>query len=264
MNFNIFSQFEQGSFGKCYTLSAKHNNMHKIVCKTMQKDGWAIREVKIHKELNHPNVVKFISHLEDTENVYLALEFCENLSLYDLIQKKFFTEYHECRTIIRQILIGTQYIHENGYIHRDMKLSNVLLDRNMTAKICDFGVSIKANASANKLCEKCGTVPYMAPEIVNKIGATTKSDIWSVGVIAYYMYKSKRPFDRSGENDENIDRIILRIQNAQYDYATYDEAHFVQFVASAFEIDPEWRRSAEQCLTLPMFSEMNDLREFLF
>lgn len=229
----------------------------------MQKEDWAEREIKINERLNNINVVKFLSHSEDTKNFYLALEFCENWSLYHLIQKKSFTEYDECREFIRQVLIGVQYLHENEIIHRDLKLGNILLDKNMRVKICDFGVAIYADAPKRELREKCGTIPYLAPEILNKVGAVLKSDIWSVGVMVYYMYKGERPFDRSDE-DKDIDRIYSPIRNAEYDIADYDEPFFRQFIGLAFEIEIEWRLSAKECIQLPMFAEMRNLRKFFF
>lgn len=157
------------------------------------------RETRIHNSLDHPNIVKLLHHFDDTESRFLVLELCSNRSLSHLIDQKSFTEYDECRTLIRQILMATKYLHEEDIIHRDLKPCNVLLDGNMNVKICDFGISIENYAPVNELRTRCGTLGYMAPEILMKRGAVVESDLWSIGVMSLYLYKGKYIFSFSNE-----------------------------------------------------------------
>lgn len=156
----------------------KLNTEQKLACKSIEKDLDLLKtEIAIHKKLIHENIVKFVSSLEDESNLFIVMELCQN-SLSEYLEAQVFVEYNECRSIVRQILSGADYLHKNGIIHRDLKLSNVLIKGNKF-KICDFGLAIHTNAPSFDLRARCGTVMYMPPEIVDYRGAVTKSDIWS-------------------------------------------------------------------------------------
>lgn len=238
---------------------------YRNACKIIKKDSnFDIREIQIHQDLDHLNVVPFLTCFQTEENAFIVMELCTNGSLSQLIDSQMFAEFDECRTIVRQILSGVTYLHSKNIIHRDLKPSNLLLDKKMCVKICDFGIAISSNASSNELKLKCGTPSYIAPEILDKQGAKEVSDVWSVGVITFYLYKGIRPFDRSNESNNNVQRIYSRIRAAQFDIEYYDEPSFVTFINLALEIDPEWRLSAKDCLDLPMFTKNLSLRNYLF
>ncbi len=103
-------------------------------------------EIKIHKSLRHRHIVEFIDAFEDKEYIYILLEYCRNYTLKDLAKRrKRLTEF-ETRVYISQIVKALIYIHSQGIIHRDLKLGNVLINDQMDAKICDFGLSTKIKA----------------------------------------------------------------------------------------------------------------------
>lgn len=176
------------------------------------------------------------------------------------MQNQLFAEYDERRSFIRQILHGVNYIHQNNVIHRDLKLSNVMLDQNNQVKIGDFGLAIETNASVSDLQKFCGTVVYMPPEIINKQGAVFQSDIWSVAVIAYYLLKGQRPYDKSFVF-EDTKCVCDRIRSLQYRMSDHDDRYFVQFIGSEFQCDPTMRPMAKKCLDMPLFSEHRNLRK---
>lgn len=87
--------------------------------------------------------MEFIDAFEDKENIYILLEYCRNYTLKDLSKRrKRLTEF-EARVYIGQIVKAMIYIHQQGVIHRDLKLGNILINEQMDAKICDFGLSTK-------------------------------------------------------------------------------------------------------------------------
>lgn len=207
-------------------------------------------EVGVHSKLSHENIVQFISSFEDEKNRFIILELCD-ATLKQLMDAQFFTQFKECRDLVRQMLKGVEYLHKNRIIHRDLKLDNILINDGKI-KICDFGLAILENAPADELRKFCGTAVYMSPEVLARSGAVPRSDIWSVGVITFRLYKGIRPFDAEDE-----DQVYERIRNVAYNVADYDEPLFVEFIQSIFQADFNLRPTAEQCLTLPMFTFMH-------
>lgn len=91
--------------------------------------------------LQHSHVVRFDDCFEDEENVYMVLELCDNGSLNDLLRRrKRYTE-PEARFFLTQLISACQYMHDTSVIHRDLKLGNLFLDRNMNIKVGDFGLA---------------------------------------------------------------------------------------------------------------------------
>ena len=88
-------------------------------------------EIKIHKGLKHKNIVEFIDAFEDKENIYILLEYCRNYTLKDLVKRRKRLTEHETRMYVSQVVRALIYIHQQGTIHRDLKLGNILINDQM-------------------------------------------------------------------------------------------------------------------------------------
>lgn len=123
-------------------------------------------EVSIHHQLRHPNILELHHFFEDPEKVYLVMELCLAGELYQYLarRKKLLSE-GEARTFFREIVKGVDYLHQHGIIHRDLKLSNILLDDGaMRPKIADFGLAVRQNnPQFSEQRTLCGTPNYLAP-----------------------------------------------------------------------------------------------------
>lgn len=258
-----------GAFGKCYKLTTSKNAKNaELACKVIEKKNrsgidfskMTQNEVEILeelRELQHQNIVEYIASFEDKHRKFILMGLCAN-NLNDVIQMQNFFELDQCCCLISQVLAGADFLHRHQIIHRDIKLHNILIDHNQNVKLCDFGVSIKTNASPEELRILCGTIGYIAPEIVCGHGALTKSDIWSIAVMFYFMYKGQRPFDGLS-NDENSQMVYNRIKNARYSTDFYDDPLLVHFFSQTFQRDPYDRPSANECLEMRIFA--NKLRK---
>lgn len=177
----------KGGFAKCYectNLETKKIAAAKIVPKaTLQKSrqrAKLLSEIKIHRSLNHPNVVHFEHVFEDGENVYILLELCTNQSLNELIKRRRRLMEVEAQCYIYQIVQGLKYLHTNKIIHRDLKLGNLFLSDKMELKMGDFGLAAKLEFDSERRHTVCGTPNYIAPEILeNRSGHSYEVDIWS-------------------------------------------------------------------------------------
>ena len=157
------------------------------------------------KKLDHPNIIKLYEVYQDEKNMHIVTEYCKKGDCIDWISKNedFFTE-KEVKLIIKSTLLAINYMHINGICHRDLKPDNILLSEEKEVKIIDFGLSISKDNDivVNK---SVGTLNYIAPEVL-KGDYDFKSDIWSLGVVTYFLLSKKFPFD--GKNKiEIIDNI---------------------------------------------------------
>lgn len=156
-------------------------------------------EILIHCKLRHEHVVQFIESFNDTNHIYMIQSLCMNHSLRELVKHRGVVGISDCRYFLNQILKGVDYIHKSGIIHRDLKLSNVLIDENIQMKIGDFGLAIECDSPRLKSKSLCGTTNYLAPEVVDRKGFTFGSDIWACAICAYVLLYGYTPFE---EHDE--------------------------------------------------------------
>lgn len=161
-----------------------------------------LNEIKIHRKLKHKNIVAFIESFEDIKHVYMIQSLCSQNSLRTVKLNRGVVSIDECRYFMHQTLQGVHYIHQMGFIHRDLKLSNILLSENVQVKICDFGMAIHIDdALVSRTI--CGTRHYIAPEVTNRQGFVRRSDIWSVGIMSFSLTFDFKPF----QNDNNFERF---------------------------------------------------------
>jgi serine/threonine protein kinase len=159
-------------------------------------------EIDLLKNLNHPNIVKYKGFTKDKDNLFIILEYCENGSLQTILKK--FGKFPESlvAVYICQVLEGLVYLHEQGVIHRDIKGANILTNKDGSVKLADFGVSSRTPtpdiaAVANPETadnEVVGSPYWMAPEVIEQSGATSASDIWSVGCVVVELLEGKPPY----------------------------------------------------------------------
>lgn len=167
-------------------------------------------EYKFNNSLDYKYICKCYSTFKDNENAYFILEYQPNKTLSDLIYNRYSLTEIEVKHYCYELLLALEYLHNRNIIHRDIKLSNVLLSDKMEVKLCDFGLAIESNNNNNKTI--CGTPNYIAPEILNLKDNTNYSyeiDIWSFGVILYSLFYHKTPFEdpAKGKTRRNIENI---------------------------------------------------------
>lgn len=204
----------QGSFGKCFILTELKNGK-KYAGKILSKKGSKLdikNEVNIHINMKHQHVVDLIRVIDDKYHIYMIQTLCSNGTLKDLLKKRETITIDECRYIVSQILSGAYYIHGKNIIHRDFKLANIFIDGQMQMKIGDFGLAIRTNDKRLKDGEVCGTIRYLAPEVLQRNGFSFKSDIWAIGVMMYNLLFGMSPFlgDTNKETVKHIRKIEYR------------------------------------------------------
>lgn len=172
-----------------------------------------LREIDLHRKLQHKNIVRFHHFFEDDDNVYIILENCPRKSLVHILKNRKVLTEPEVRYYMYQLAEGVQYTHSQGVIHRDLKLGNMLLSEDMELKIGDFGLATLPGGTETtaKKFTVCGTPNYIAPEVLNMQGHGFAADVWAMGCIMYAMLVGQPPFETSTLNE-----TYYRISNNKY------------------------------------------------
>ena len=218
-------------------------------------------EYKFNNSLDYKYICKCFSTFKDNENAYFILEYQPNKTLSDLIQNRHSLTEIEVKHYCYELLLALEYLHSRNIIHRDVKLSNVLLSDKMEVKLCDFGLAIENNTNNSKTI--CGTPNYIAPEILNLKNNTNYSyeiDIWSFGVILYSLFYHKTPFEDPGKgktrrNIENINYTFPENKNIT------DEAKYL--IRKIFVKDPSLRPTIKQIKESSFFNNGKGIPKYL-
>ncbi|XP_074320944.1 mitogen-activated protein kinase kinase kinase NPK1-like isoform X1 [Silene latifolia] len=153
-------------------------------------------EVKLLKNLSHPNIVRYLGTAREDEALNILLEFVPGGSISSLLGK--FGSFPEpvIRMYTKKLLLGLEYLHKNGIMHRDIKGANILVTDKGCIKLADFGASKKVVELATMTGAKSmkGTAYWMAPEVITQTGHNFSADIWSVGCTVIEMATGKPPW----------------------------------------------------------------------
>jgi hypothetical protein len=209
------SSLGRGHFGKV-KLAKNKKTREKVAIKVIDKkklnysDFYLIRNeidiLKLLKSSPHENIIVPINFFEDKNNIYIVTEYLEggNLSdylinLHDVIPEK------KSKIICKQIASGIKHLHKLGIVHRDIKTENILVceENGLKIKIIDFGLS-KCLCKSEKSDECLGSLIFTAPEVINRIPYDNKIDIWSYGILIYYINSGRFPYDGCDVNLEKI------------------------------------------------------------
>ncbi|MHB2018995.1 MAG: serine/threonine-protein kinase [Candidatus Xenobia bacterium] len=153
------------------------------------------REILIGQKLKHVNLCKVIDWgLSQDNRVYFAMELLDGEVLTDFLDRRAPLTPLQFRAILAPLLQGLQVVHQAGIVHRDLKPGNVFLTRDGTLKIMDFGIASGAGLSVTRTGTAVGSMHYMSPEqVVDSKHIDARSDLYSVGVIAFWMLTRRFP-----------------------------------------------------------------------
>ncbi|KAG5039651.1 hypothetical protein AAZX31_05G044200 [Glycine max] len=213
--FEMIKKINEGTYGVVYKARDKKTGelvALKKVKMNIERDGFpmsSLREINILLSFNHPSIVNVKEVVvDDFDGTFMVMEHME-YDLKGLMEvKKHPFSMSEIKSLVRQLLEGVKYLHDNWVIHRDLKSSNILLNHDGELKICDFGLSRQYGSPLKPYTPVVVTLWYRAPELL--LGAkeySTAIDMWSVGCIMAELI-AKEPLFRGKSELEQLDKIF--------------------------------------------------------
>lgn len=155
------------------------------------------KETAIHRMLTNPNIVQYFGKRSEPNMEYIFLEYASGGELFDRIEPDVGMPMWGAQKYFRQLISGVEYLHSRGVAHRDLKPENLLLDNNDNLKISDFGLATiyRMQGKERLLEKKCGTLPYVAPEVLVRAYHAEPADVWSCGIILVALLAGELPWD---------------------------------------------------------------------
>ncbi|MGN0496808.1 MAG: Stk1 family PASTA domain-containing Ser/Thr kinase [Lachnospiraceae bacterium] len=208
---------EVGSGGMSIVYKAKCHVLNRYVAIKVLKPEFSddtsfVSKFKIEAQsaagLSHPNIVNVFDVGEENGFYYIVMELVEGITLKEYIQQNGRLPYQTALDFIIQICSGIEVAHEHHTIHRDIKPQNIIVSKNGTLKVTDFGIA-KAATSNTIASSAMGSVHYISPEQARGGYSDERSDIYSLGVTLYEMLTGRVPFE--GEN--NVTVALMHIQS---------------------------------------------------
>ncbi|KAJ3318507.1 Ribosomal protein S6 kinase beta-1 [Boothiomyces sp. JEL0866] len=208
-DFNVLSVIGKGAYGKVY-LVREIETKQIFAMKVLKKASIVLHEQQtrnersILKDIDSPFIVKLYYAFQSPFRLYLILTYCAGGELFTLLNRERMFSQEASRFYISELLLGIEHLHNLGIIYRDLKPENVMLDNDGHVKLTDFGLS-KVAIDAHTVC---GTIEFMAPEIIQEQPYGKVVDYWSLGIMLYDMLTGSPPF--TGSNRKKIMENVLK------------------------------------------------------
>ena len=193
-----------GTGGMAVVYKARCHRLNRLVAVKILKDEYSRDEEfrrRFHAEgeavamLSHPNIVQIYDVFASENANYIVMELIDGISLKQYMEKKGVLNWKETLHFAMQIAKGLEHAHSRGIIHRDIKPHNVMVLKNGSVKVMDFGIARVMNKSNTLTKEALGSVHYISPEQAKGGHTDNRSDLYSLGVVMYEMMTGRPPYD---------------------------------------------------------------------
>lgn len=266
-NFEILHKLGKGHFSVVFSARNRFTEVPVALKKvelSRMADAKAIedckREINLLQQLDHPNIIKYISHFVEENDLFIVLELAGAGDLAKMINhfnrsNKLMPE-KSIWNFFSQICRGLEHMHSKRIMHRDIKPANIFVSSGGIVRLGDLGLGRFLGSKTNSVHSMVGTPYYMSPERIHEhdLGYDFSSDIWSLGCILYELAALRSPFF-----GENLNLILLRQKIEALDYTplptNFYSSELRLLVGKCLVLDPEQR---------PDITEVNRIAQMMF
>ncbi|CAL2052055.1 unnamed protein product [Caenorhabditis brenneri] len=265
--FSLVRTLGKGAFGKVFliknTVNGKLMVAKQFPVQDENKNRAVEKEYQIQQNLSktgHLHVVKAIGMRNPPKFLYIFLEYVDGGNLAKKIKPNFGMKPEQAKHYFRQILDGLQFIHGNGYVHRDIKPDNLLLTKNGTIRISDFGFARlyrTTDGTETLLSDKVGTRDYKAPELFKKEKYRGPPiDVWSSGITLVTLLTGVFPWDCAEQTDQSYNKWSTGSELDELPWNKMDQAT-IDFFKEILTDEPEKRATIEHIKSHPWLEKKN-------
>uniref|UniRef100_W8BYT1 non-specific serine/threonine protein kinase n=1 Tax=Ceratitis capitata TaxID=7213 RepID=W8BYT1_CERCA len=249
--YTVSALIGEGSFGRVYKAIRK-DDAQVVAIKVISKRGRSSRELKnlrreceIQAHLKHTNVIEMLESFETKNDLIVVTEFAL-IDLHRYLARNGALSEDRAQRLICHLVSALYYLHSNRILHRDLKPQNVLLNEDLHAKLCDFGLARNMTMGTHVLTSIKGTPLYMAPELLSEQPYDHQADLWSLGCISYECMAGAPPFCTT-----SILHLVKLIKHEEVKWPSFLSSDCRSFLQGLLEKDPSLRISWTQILCHP-------------
>ncbi|KNC54490.1 PLK/SAK protein kinase [Thecamonas trahens ATCC 50062] len=233
--------------------------------------GRIVSEVSIHAQIEHPGVVPLLAFEEDDRFVYLVLPLAEGTLAEAVADLGGLMDEQTAGACLAQITDAVAYLHAHGVLHRDLKLTNILVMPQHASKakekrtgwklmVADFGLAAKVDSPHDARATRCGTPNYMAPEVACALPHSSAADVWALGVLAYTLLVGRPPFSPSDAAEARLPGVrgaratLAKVKRGKYVLPDTVSPLAADFISACLRHRPEDRPTAAQLVAHPFLA----------
>ena len=221
-----------------------------------------MNELYILKICKNDYIIKLYDIYETSNSIYIVMELCKNGDLFNYFNDNYYKlQENLAKEIVYKLLLVINFIHSLGIIHRDIKLGNILFFNKSknNIRLIDFGLSVILGPN-EKSKDSCGTLAFAAPELLQEKPYSKSVDLWSIGIVTFFLLSGYLPFDDKN-SDILLNKIIMEPIIYEGNIWKYISDEAKNFVAGLLEKNPEKRFNGEQALKHPWIKSLNKSKE---
>ena len=258
-SFEKLEEIGSGTFGKVFKVSKKDTEeiyaikvLRKATLKNKNQLKYAISECKTLKIIRHPFIIPLEYGFQSDTHIYMVMEYCPYGDFTRLLNHYKKLPESTARFYISETILAIEYLHSLNIVYRDLKPSNLLIDREGHIKLADFSLAKENVTQNNPAMSFCGTPAYLPPEILNNSGAYKPADIYCIGVNLYEMLTGSPPF-----STKDLGSLYKAIASSRLKFPAEVSEDARDLIKGVMDRNPENRPNIQRVKNHKFFRDVN-------